>query len=435
MSYFERSIDYYIRHVLFGGVDILAKRKFRFYALASLFFVVFNSLIVLFISFDIFGLDNLIEHLLYIEFAFAISLLSLSIFSLFSDFKYRSLLFIGLFAGLSLIFDLFLSYSLLKIISKIFFYSWTLLLSLAFFSMINRFMTSRSTQVLVNFGKPKRHVFLFKYLLIIFLIGSAIHILTIYEEIQQNILFDMFGIISLCIWFLSFLHLVIFSKIGIEDSYCSTVSLFYILTFYHTIIYFMKLQSKNIEVAQGIITLDVFFIIVGTLYAIQAVSKRLYISKPKKSKFDGVADKIASYEVSSFQKAFRKIGDSALIFLMLSLAVGYNVFALTISLGDSSWHVAYLFHQVSIFAIFLVLILFIVAYMRSNFVKDHYQNKLNSRDALASFLRILGQDSYQEIIKKLLNFSRDKIKTTTQDLVSNGIKGVKKSISNIFSKK
>ena len=196
----------------------------------------------------------------------------------------------------------------------------------------------------------------------------------------------------------------------------------------------MKLQSKKLGVAQGIIVFDVIFIIVGTLYTIQAVSKRLVIKEKEKSKLDSVANIVAKETESRFQTSLKKISDKAAILFILSLAVGYNVFALTVSLGQSSWIVAYLFHQVSLLAAFILLVLIVVVYLRSDIIRGHYENTPGTKEAFASFLRFLGRDKAQEIIKKMLSLSKDTITVKTKDALTKGVKGLKDGIKNMFSR-
>jgi len=325
MSYLERTLSWFLKTHIFGGIQKLKQKQYLPFALITLLTTSITTVSALFYHLNILRALislNLIYFLLLLELFLSFGIILAGI--LFGRIKNLALYFTLSFIIISVFVFLFMyfnwEYTLLFFrYSKLFYILiWILISSISFFFLTLYFFTSFPKKV-ITLGIPKEHIF-FGYLIkIIIYVSIPLYILIILSFYLGSLIIGTLGILTALI----ILILIKRAPNKVESvpgiiNFATAIGFFYIFMFYHLIMSF-----STISTSFSTLIVDIIFLLIVVLFLVQSFTKR--ISKtPTRLKSDQVPVRFQSrlYFTARLRSIF---GERGLVLIIMGIALGYHM--------------------------------------------------------------------------------------------------------------
>jgi len=320
MSYLERTLYWFLKNRIFGGIKKLTKKEYlpfaliiliimtantilallyHFKFLISLEFIRFMLILELFLSFGIISSGILIGRIkkLWIYYLFSFIVITLFIFAFFYfEWDYNHLFF--QFAKLTYLL------------------CWILILSISMFFLILYFFTSFPKKVM-TLGMPKDHIFFGVIVKIIIYISIVFYIYIIFQMDLISVIFGIFGIINALI-----VLILIWRAPKKVDTNPGIVNFATAIGFFNTFMIYHLYMSITLT-SESVVSLifEIFMLLIGVLYIVQILTMRVSES-PERIKPSEVKFQSRVYFTDKIKKVF---GEKGVVLLVLGLAVGYHM--------------------------------------------------------------------------------------------------------------
>ncbi len=325
MSYLERTLSWFLKTQIFGGIQKLKQKQYLPFtlitlltttittisallyhlnilsSLISLNFIYFLLLLELFLSFGIILAGILIGRIKNLALYFTLSFIIIAIFVFFFiyfDWEYTLVFF---------------RYSKL-----VYLIIWILISSISLFFLTLYFFTSFPKKV-ITLGMPREHIF-FGYLIkIIIYISIPLYFFIILSFYLGSLIIGTLGILTALIILILLKRAPkkVDSSPGIIN-FASAIGFFYIFMFYHLI-----MSLSTISTSFSTLIIDIVFLLIVVLFLVQSFTKR--ISKtPTRLKSDEVPVRFQSrlYFTDRLRSIF---GERGLVLIIMGIALGYHM--------------------------------------------------------------------------------------------------------------
>ena len=325
MSYLERTLSWFLKNRIFGGIQKLKQKEYLPFTLIILSITTITTIFALLYHLN--GLIslislNLIHFLLLLELFLSFGIILAGILmgrvkNLFLYFTFAFLI-VAIFAFISIYFDweytlLFFRYSKL-----VYLLIWILISSISMFFLTLYFFTSFPKKV-ITLGMPKGHIF-FGYLIkIIIYISIPLYILIILNFSLGSLILSTFGIITV----IMILILLKRAPKKVESipgiiNFATAIGFFYIFMSYHLIMSF-----SSISTTFSSLIIDTIFLLIVVLFLVQSFTRRIS-ETPTRLKSHQVPVRFQSrlYFTDRLKSIF---GERGLVLVIMGIALGYHM--------------------------------------------------------------------------------------------------------------
>jgi len=322
MSYLERTLYWFLKNQIFGGIKKLMQKEYLPFSLLVLFILTLNTTCAIFYYLNILISIQIIQFLFLFELfvSFGIIISGLLVGKIKNLFLYY---IIAIFIIVLFIFAFFYSkwhYSHFFFrYSKLFYIiSWILISSLSLFFLTLYFFTSFPKKVM-TLGMPKDHIFFGYFIKIIIVISIPLYILIMLFSLSiGSLILGIIGIITMLVLLVSIKRAPkkAESVPGIIN-FTTAIGFFYIFMFFHLIL------SFSINITLGSLIIDIIFLLIVVLFLVQSFTKRISVT-PTRLKSYEVPIRFQSrlYTTDRLRKLY---GERGLVLIIMGVALGYHM--------------------------------------------------------------------------------------------------------------
>lgn len=323
MSYLEKTLSWFLKNQIFGGIKKLTQKEYLPFSLLVLFIMTLNTVLAIFYYLNVLISIQIIQYLFLFELfvSFGIILSGFLVGKIKNLYLYH---IISMFIIVLFIFAFFYSkwqYSHFFFrYSKLFFLLiWILIASLSLFFLTLYFFTSFPKKV-ITLGMPKEHIF-FGYLIkIVIIISIPLYILImIFSYSIGALLLGIVGIITMLVLLISIKKAPkkVETVPGIIN-FTTAIGFFYIFMFFHLIMSF-----SSISTTFSSLVFDIIFLLIIVLFLVQSFTLRIS-GAPARLKPHEVPIRFQSrlYFTDRLRKTF---GERGLVLIIMGIALGYHM--------------------------------------------------------------------------------------------------------------
>ncbi|MHA1440009.1 MAG: hypothetical protein ACTSPD_20885 [Promethearchaeota archaeon] len=425
MSYLERTLAWFLKTRIFGGIKKLKQKEYLPFTLIIICVMSFNTIIAilyqlnilisleflhvtlimqLFLSFGIiisgFLIGRIKNEIIY--YLIPIILIFLSIFAFFYfDWEYN---------------QVFFQYTKL-----VYFLIWVAIASISLFVLTLYFFTSFPKKI-ITLGMPKDHIFFDYVIKILIYISISIYLYMIIQFTFGGILIGTLGILTNVI-------VLIYIKRAPEKvdkvpgiiNFATAIGFFNIFMFYHLLLSF-SVTSSSIST----LIIDIFFLMVVILYIVQSLTRKIVSSPVRNVPSEKSPVKFQSrlYITDRLRKG---LGEKGLVIIIMGLALGYHMvildsflisdMPLLTNLFQSDLTINAIYHRIYLFFSFMLIFIAICIFSFSNRFNEFMVDKYTIRQTFKYIIGYFKQpddDSpspFEQTIQKLGKKIGDNIKT------------------------
>jgi len=322
MSYLERTLSWFLKNRIFGGIQKLKKKEYIVFTLVILLITSINTILAVLFHLNLFTGLEFIQTMLILEMfiAFAIILSGILMgkiknFILYIIIFIIVMIFFG-FAYLSL--EWTYSQTTFTVFKFLFFFAWILISSVSLFFLTLYFFTSFPKKV-ITLGMPKDHIFFGSILKLVAWISIPLYIYMIIQGDPSSLLFGILGLLNAII----VLRLMWRAPKKVEKrpgmvNFATAVGSFNMFVFYHLIMSFSYAGENAFS-----LVLEIVMLLIGVLYLVQTLTRRISESPDRPIPFENpVQFQSRIYFTSKMKKIF---GERGLVIIVLGLALGYHM--------------------------------------------------------------------------------------------------------------
>ncbi|MBD3253993.1 MAG: hypothetical protein GF383_02820 [Candidatus Lokiarchaeota archaeon] len=322
MSYLERTLAWWVRRRILGGLKKLRRREFFPFALIFVVLTGFTTTLSImnYLNFiiNISFLQSMLILQLFLSLAMIVSgLLIGKIKNLFIYFLIPILIF-----GATTIFFLFFDWNYLSpifsLIKLSFFLIWLVISTISLFFLTLYFFTSFPKKI-ITLGMPKEHIFFGYIIKIVLLISIPIYIYIILRFSIGSLILGSFGILnSIIVYLLIKRAPKKFEETPSIVNFATAVGFFNVIAFYHLLVSF---SSTSRTITSVILDISVVFIVI--LYLVQSLTMRISETPTRLEPHENpVIFQSRLYFTDRLKSTF---GERGLIIMVLGLALGYHM--------------------------------------------------------------------------------------------------------------
>lgn len=387
MSYLERTISWFLKNRIFGGVQKLKQKEYFFFAVIVFLIMLINTLFAVLFHLRILRSLELIRTMLIFElfFAFAIIITGIIIGRIKNLIVYYLIALI-IIIGTALAF-IFLDWSyelpFFTLAKLFFFFAWILISGISLFFLTLYFFTSFPKKV-ITLGMPKEHIFFGSVLKTVAIITIPLYIYMFFQGHPSSILFGCFGVLN------ALIVLVVMqkapkkveSKPGIVN-FATAIGVFNMSTFYHLIMSFGYTNENAFS-----LVIEIIMLLISVLYLVQVLTRRISESPDRPVPFENpVQFQSRIYFTHHMKKTF---GERGVVVIVLGIALGYHMvyldsffisdtyignFPILATYINPGLKVSDLYHRIYLILSFLIILIAWITFKSSSRFKEFMVDK------------------------------------------------------------
>ena len=323
MSYLERTLSWFLKNRIFGGIQKLKQKQYFPFAMVILVIMSVNTILALlyhlnlFISLELVRFTLILE--LFISFGIIISGILVGRIKKLVIYYPIAFIIIALFVFAFFYFDWNYDHIIFQYVKLTYLLSWILILSISLFFLTLYFYTSFAKKV-ITLGSPKSHIFFGIVIKIIMYISILFYVYIIFQMDLVSIIFGVFGIINALLVLLLVMRAPkkIESKPGIVN-FATAVGFFNVFMIYH--LYFSITLTSESVVS---LIFEILMLLIGVLFIVQSLTMRVSKSPERLIKpFESpIRFQSRIYFTDRIKKAF---GERGVVLIILGIALGYHM--------------------------------------------------------------------------------------------------------------
>ncbi|MFX1442997.1 MAG: hypothetical protein ACFFHV_06245 [Promethearchaeota archaeon] len=418
MSYLERTIYWFLKNRIFGGIQKLKQREYILFALIIFVVMLVNTIFaVLFHLWKIGSLDLIRTMLifeLFISFAIIISgiiigrIKNLAVYYLIASI----IIFGAIWAFISL--DWTYESPLFTFAKLFFFFAWILISGISLFFLTLYFFTSFPKKV-ITLGMPKDHIFFGSALKAVALITIPLYIYMFFQGDPSSILFGCFGVLNalIVLGLMQRAPKKVDSKPGIVN-FATAIGVFNMALFYHLIMSFRYTNENAFS-----LVIEIIMLLISVLYLVQVLTRRISESPDRPIPFENpVQFQSRLYFTHHMKKTF---GERGVVLMVLGIALGYHMvyldsffvsdayighFPILATYINPGLKISDLYHRIYLIFSFLIILISWLTFKSSSRFKEFMVDKFTVKQVFryigGFFMKPEGGESPFEIGVKMV---------------------------------
>jgi len=419
MSYLERTITWFLKNRIFGGVQKLKQKEYILFTLIVFLVMLVNTVFAVLFHLWMIGSLELIRAMLIFEMFLAFAIIITGIIigriqNLIVYYLIASIIIIGsVFAFISLNWSYELPF--FTFAKLFFFFAWILISGISLFFLTLYFFTSFPKKV-ITLGMPKDHIFFGSVLKIVAFITIPLYIYLIFQGHLASILFGCFGVLNVLIVLgvMKRAPKKVDSKPGIVN-FATAIGVFNMSMFYHLV---MSLNYTN-ENAFSLV-IEIIMLLIGVLYLVQVLTRRISESPDRPIPFENPVQFQSRIYFTHHMK--RTFGERGVVLMVLGIALGYHMvyldsffvsdayignFPIIATYINPGLKVSDLYHRIYLILSFLIILIAWLTYKSSSRFKDFMVDKFTIKQVFryigGFFMKPKGGESPFEIGVKMVS--------------------------------
>ncbi len=425
MSYVERTLYWFLKNKVFGGIKKLKEKEYLPFTILILGFAAINTAATVLLQFNIIFSLELVQKMLilqlFVSYGLIVAGFFVGHFKRLTPYFIVTILIIAAFTLLPIIFNFNYDQNLVQYSKLTFFLIWVFISCVSFFFLMLYFFTSFPKKVIM-LGAPKEHIFFEPIIKIVVYISIPVYAYIMLQISPASLIIGGFGIL------VAIVILIIFRKAPkkIEKypgtvNFVSAIGFFYIYLFYHLIASF-SVTSNNLSS----IIMDDLLLFIITLYLVQSLTRRISES-PEQIQPD--ESPIRFQTRLYFTDRLKKVlGERGVVLIVMGLVLGYQMayldslfvtqFPILSNFFTPELRLSALYHRIYlIFAFFVIIIAILVFYSSDKFrdlMVDKYTVKQVFKYIGAFFQR--PEDGTLSPLELGVQFVADKVGETIKNV-------------------
>lgn len=392
MSYLERTLVWFLKRRVLGGIQKLCKKNYLPFTIIVIFFMSINSVLSVLYTLNFFVTLELIQFMLFLELFCSLAIVISGVFvgkikNLAIYYLIASAI-IALFIFAFFYFDWEYNHIFFRYTKLSYFLIWVLISSISLFFLTIYFFTSFSKRV-ITLGMPKDHIFFGFIIKIVILISMIFYVYIILQMDLISIIFGVFGLINCLIVFVLVKRAPkkVESKPGIAN-FATAVGFFNMAMIYHL---YMSISLTSESLVS--LVFEIVLLSVGVLFLVQKLTQRITETPlPLKSFENPVQFQSRLYFTAKIKKVF---GERGIIIIVLGIALGYHMVYLdSFFINDlpilsniaPGLKMSDTYHMFYLFSSFIIIIIACIVFKSSKRFRDFNVNKFT----IAQVLKYIG---------------------------------------------
>jgi len=419
MSYLERTISWFLKNRIFGGVQKLKQKQYILFTLIVFSVMLVNTVFAVLFHLWMLGSLELIRAMLIFEMFLAFAIIITGIIigrikNLIVYYLIASIIIIGsAFAFISLNW----SYELpiFTFAKLFFFFAWILISGISLFFLTLYFFTSFPKKV-ITLGMPKDHIFFGSVLKIVAFITIPLYIYLIFQGHLSSILFGCFGVLNalIVLGVMKRAPKKVESKPG-SVNFATALGVFNMSMFYHLIMSFGYTNENAFS-----LLIEIIMLLIGVLYLVQVLTRRISESPDRPIPFENPVQFQSRIYFTHHMK--RTFGERGVVLMVLGIALGYHMvyldsffvsdayignFPIIATYINPGLKVSDLYHRIYLILSFLIILIAWLTFKSSprfkEFMVDKFTIKQVFRYIGGFFIKPEGGESPFEIGVKMVS--------------------------------
>ena len=325
MSYLERTLYWYLKTQVFGGIEKLRHREYIPFIIMILSIMLANTSFTILYMFNMLITLEFVQNMLVLELfiSFAIIVSGILIGKIKNLLVYYIVSIIVIFGFIVAFFYVpgFYSNIFFQLMKLIYFLIWVVITSISMFFLTLYFFTSFPKKV-ITLGMPKEHIFLDSIIKVVLLTSIPLYIYIISQFTLGNLIVGILGIINVLITIILVYKAPkkVDSVPGIVN-FVSAIGFFILSVFYHLISSFSSLTTSASS-----FLMDVLLLFFTVLYIVQSLTRRIS-DTPASS--DALKSPVQFQSRVYFTDRLKRLlGERGVILTVIGIAMGYHMVVL-----------------------------------------------------------------------------------------------------------
>lgn len=419
MSYLERTITWFLKNRIFGGVQKLKQKEYILFALIVFLTMLVNTIFAVLFHLWMLGSLELIRAMLIFEMflAFAIIITGIIIGRIKNLIVYYLIAFIIIIGSVFAFISLKWSYELpfFTFAKLFFFFAWILISGISLFFLTLYFFTSFPKKV-ITLGMPKDHIFFGAVLKIVAFITIPLYIYMIFQGHLASILFGCFGVLNalIVLGVMKRAPKKVESKPGIVN-FATAIGVFNMSMFYHLIMSFGYTEENAFS-----LVIEIIILLIGVLYLVQVLTRRISDSPDRPIPFENPVQFQSRIYFTHHMK--RTFGERGVVLMVLGIALGYHMvyldsffvsdayignFPIIATYINPGLKISDLYHRIYLILSFLIILIAWLTFKSSTRFKEFMVDKFTIKQVFryigGFFIKPEGGESPFEIGVKMVS--------------------------------
>ncbi len=419
MSYLERTLMWFLKNRIFGGVQKLKQKEYILFALIVFVVMLVNTIFAVLFHVWIIGSLELIRTMLIFELflAFAIIITGIVVGRINNIIIYYLLALLIIFGSIFAFFSLTWTYDspIITFAKLFFFFAWILISGISLFFLTLYFFTSFPKKV-ITLGMPKDHIFFGSALKIVALITLPLYIYMFFQGDPSSIIFGCFGVLNslIVLGVMKGAPKKVESKPGAVN-FATALGVFNMSMFYHLIMSFGYTNENAFS-----LVIEIIMLLLGVLYLVQVLTRRISESPDRPVPFENpVQFQSRVYFTHHMKKTF---GERGVVLMVLGIALGYHMvylssffvsdtyignFPILATYINPGLKVSDLYHRIYLILSFIIILIAWLTFKSSSRFKEFMVDKFTVKQVFryigGFFMKPEGGESPFEIGVKMVS--------------------------------
>jgi hypothetical protein len=387
MSYLERTIFWFLKNRIFGGVQKLKQWEYIPFALIVFLIMLINTVFAVLFHLRILGSLELIRTMLIFELflAFAIIITGMVIGRIENLIVYYLIASIIIIGTVFAFFYINWTYELpiFTFARLFFFFAWILISGISLFFLTLYFFTSFPKKV-ITLGMPDDHIFFGSVLKTVAIITIPLYIYIFFQGHISSILFGCLGVLNALIVLVVMQRAPkkVESKPGMVN-FASAIGVFNMSTFYHLIMSFGYTNENAFS-----LVIEIIMLLISVLYLVQVLTRRISETPDRPVPFENpIQFQSRVYFTHHMKETF---GERGVVLIVLGIALGYHMvyldsfFVSDVYIGNFPILATYiypglkvsdLYHRIYLILSFLIILIAWITFKSSSRFKEFMVDK------------------------------------------------------------
>lgn len=419
MSYLERTIFWFLKNRIFGGVQKLKHKEYILFTLIVFSVMLVNTVFAVLFHLWMLGSLELIRAMLIFEMflAFAIIITGIIIGRIKNLIVYYLIASIIIIGSVIAFFSFDWTYEspYFTFAKLFFFFAWILISGISLFFLTLYFFTSFPKKV-ITLGMPKDHIFFGSVLKIVVFITIPLYIYMIFQGHPSSILVGCFGVLNalIVLGMMKRAPKKVDSKPGIVN-FATAIGVFNMSMFYHLIMSFGYTNENAFS-----LLIEIIMLLIGVLYLVQVLTRRISESPDRPIPFENPVQFQSRIYFTHHMK--RTFGERGVVLIVLGIALGYHMvyldsffvsdafignFPIIATYINPGLKVSDLYHRIYLILSFLIILISWLTFKSSSRFKDFMVDKFTIKQVFryigGFFMKPEGGESPFEIGVKMVS--------------------------------
>ncbi len=325
MSYLERTLIWFLKNRIFGGIEKLKEKEYLLFTITIVTLLSSNTVLAILFRLNFFITQEFMQTMLvfqlFISFAILLSGFLIGRVKNLTMYYLISLILIIIFTIAFFVLNWTFDHIVFQYMKLLYFIVWVAISCLSLFFLTLYFFTSFSKKI-ITLGIPRDHIFFGSIIKIVAYISIPFYIYLIFQLKLGNLILGILGIVNaLIVLFLVYRAPNKQESVPGIINFATAVGFFNVITFYHLIMSF-ELTSNN----ESSFIIDIILLYITILYLVQSITRRVSEAPSRIVPFDSTM-KFQSrlYFTDGLKKIF---GEQGIVLISMGLAIGYHMVTL-----------------------------------------------------------------------------------------------------------